>query len=139
MRYIPRGWRLAAALFAVSLLFDMAGPATASAQELRPSLKIPTAIASVAAAADWASTYHALTNYHVRETNILLQPSQESPGKLVIVGAAIDVASFTEWNKMLGPRHPKVAAAGMWAMAGFRTYLVLHNLRNEQKAVRRAR
>jgi hypothetical protein len=139
MPYIPRGWWLTAAAFVVSLLVGMAGPRDAQAQELRPSLRIPTTLASVAAAADWASTYHAMTNYHVRETNILLQPWQDSPGKLVVIGAALDVATFTAWNKMLGPRHPKVAAAGMWAMAGFRTYLVFHNLRNEQRAVRRSR
>src|SRR5688572_33267939 len=100
MPYIPRGWRLMAAAFVVSLLPGL-GPGTASAQELRPSLRIPTTIASVAAAADWASTYHAMSNYHVRETNILLQPWQESPGKLVVVGAAIDVATFTAWNKFV--------------------------------------
>ena len=125
-----------AAVFVVSLLPGL-GPGTASAQQLRPSLRIPTTIASVAAAADWASTYHAMSNYHVRETNILLQPWQDSPGKLVVVGAAIDVATFTAWNKFVAPRHPKVASAGMWAMAGFRAYLVFHNLRNEQRAVRR--
>jgi hypothetical protein len=109
----------------------------ASAQELRPSLRIPTTIASITAAADWASTYHAMSNYHVRETNILLQPWQKSPGKLVFIGAAIDAASFTAWNKVIGPRHPRAAAAGMWAMAGFRAFLVVHNLRNTQKALRR--
>jgi hypothetical protein len=134
MPYIPRGWRLIAVVFVFCLL-----PGISSAQQLQPSLKLPTTIATVAAAADWASTYHAMTNYHVRETNVLLQPWQNSPGKLVVVGAAIDAASFTAWNKVVGPRHPKVAVAGMWAMAGFRTYLVLHNLRNEQKAVRRVR
>ena len=134
MPFIPRGWRLIAVVFVVSML-----PGISSAQELRPSLKLPTTIATIAAAADWASTYHAMSNYHVRETNVLLQPWQDSPGKLVVVGAAIDAASFTAWNKVIGPRHPKVAAAGMWAMAGFRTYLVLHNLRNEQKALRRTR
>ena len=41
------------------------------------------------------------------------------------------------WNAWVGPRHPKVAAAGMWAMAGFRAYLVVHNLRNTQKALPR--
>ena len=106
---IPRGWRLVAAVFAVCLLAGMVGPGTASAQELRPSLKVPTVIASVAAAADWASTYHAMTNYHVRETNFLLQGLQGSPGKLVTAGAAIDVATFAAWNTMIGPRHPKVA------------------------------
>ena len=135
MRHILMGWRLVAAVFVVSLLPGLIG--TASAQELRPSLRIPTTIASITAAADWASTYHAMTNYHVRETNVLLQPFQKSPGKLVIVGAAIDAASFTAWNKVIGPRHPRLAASGMWAMAAFRAYLVVHNLRNEQRALRR--
>jgi len=135
MPCIPRGWRLSAAVFVVSLFAF--GGGSASAQELRPSLRIPTTIASVAAAADWASTYHAMTNYHVRETNIFLQPFQQSPAKLVLVGAAIDAATFTAWNTVIGPRHPRVAAAGMWAMAGFRAYLVVHNLRNTQKALPR--
>ncbi len=134
MSYIPMGWRLLAAVFVVCLC-----PRGSSAQELQPSLRIPTTVASIAAAADWASTYHALSNYHVRETNVFLQPFQKSPGTLVVVGAAMDVAAFTAWNKMIGPRHPKVAAAGMWAMAGFRAYLVLHNMRNEQKAIPRKR
>ena len=137
MPHIPMGWRLVAAVFVVSLLPGLAGLSPASAQELRPSLRIPTTVASIAAAADWASTYHAMSNYHVRETNVLLQPFQKSPGTLVVVGAAIDAASFTAWNKVIGPRHPRLAVGGMWAMAGFRAYLVLHNLRNEQKALKR--
>src|SRR5687767_12769500 len=104
MPYIHRGWRLAAAVFVVSL-FGL-GTGRASAQELRPSLRIPTTIASVAAAADWASTYHAMSNYHVRETNIFLQPFQKSPGKLPLVGAAIDAATFAAWNDVIGPRDP---------------------------------
>ncbi len=138
MPQIPQGWRRVAAVLVVSLLPGFPGPATASAQELRPNLKLPTTIASIAAAADWASTHHALSNYHVRETNFLLRGLTGSPTKLVIAGAAIDAASFTAWNKIIGPRHPRAAAAGMWAMAGFRAYLVIHNIRNEQKALRRA-
>ena len=135
-RFLGRGWRLVAAVFVVSLLQGIVA-GRASAQEMRPSLRMPTTLASVAAAADWASTYHALTNYHVRETNVLLQPFQKSPGKLVAIGAAIDVGTFTAWNMMMGPRHPKVAAAGMWGMAAFRTFLVVHNLHNETRALRR--
>ena len=78
-----------------------------------------------------------MSNYHVRETNFLLRGLQDSPGKLVIAGAAIDAATFTAWNTWVAPRHPKVASAGMWAMASFRAYLVFHNLRNEQRALRR--
>ena len=141
MPHIPGGWRLVAAVFVVSLLSGFMGASSASAQELRPglspNLRIPTTVASIAAAADWASTYHALSNYHVRETNFLLRGLQHSPGKLVIAGAAIDVATFTAWNTWVAPKHPKLASAGMWAMAGFRAYLVFHNLRNEQRALRR--
>jgi hypothetical protein len=125
-----------AAVFVVSLLPGI-GANNVSAQELRPSLKLPTTIASIAAAADWASTYHAMTNYHVRETNFLLQPFQKSPGKLVAVGAAIDVGTYAAWNMLVAPKHPKVASAGMWGMAAFRAFLVFHNLHNEQRALRR--
>jgi hypothetical protein len=93
--------------------------------------------ATAAAGADWASTYHALKYYNLRETNPLLQSFQDSPGKLVTMGAAIDAATFSAWNVTMGRKHPRVAAAGLWAMAGFRAYLAIHNLRNERKVARR--
>ena len=133
MPYIRRGWRLAAALLVVCLLV----PSFASAQDSSVNLKVPTIAASVAAAADWASTYHALTNYNLRETNPLLQSFQHSPGQLVTMGAAIDAVTFSAWNMAMGRKHPRVAAAGLWAMTGFRAFLVFHNLRNEQKVGRR--
>jgi hypothetical protein len=115
-------------------------PGVAAAQtvpEPPPRLKLPTMAASAAAAADWASTYHALKYYNLRETNPLLQSFQGSPGRLVTVGAAIDAAAFSTWNVTMGRKHPRVASAGLWAMAAFRAYLVFHNLRNEQKVGRR--
>ena len=132
MLSFQRSWRLAAAVLVVCLL-----PWPASAQDGSTRLKLPTMAASAAAAADWASTYHGLKYYNLRETNPLLQPFQKSPGRLVTMGAAIDAATFSAWNVTMGRRHPRVAAAGLWAMAGFRAYLVVHNLRNEQKAGRR--
>lgn len=132
MPCIPMGWRPAAAVAVLCLL-----PAVASAQEARTRLRLPTIAASTAAAADWASTYHALKFYDLRETNPLLQ-SFQSPGRLVTAGAAIDAAAFSAWNLTVGRKHPRVAAAGLWAMAGFRAYLVVHNLRNTQKVGRRA-
>jgi hypothetical protein len=134
MLHNPRGWWLRAALLALCLC-----PGVASAQELPTSLKLPTFAASTAAAADWASTYHALKYYNLRETNPLLQSFQGSPGRLVTVGAAMDAAAFSAWNVTMGRRHPRIAAAGLWAMAGFRAYLVFHNLRNEQRVGRRER
>ena len=130
---ILRGWRLSAAVAVICLL-----PGVASAQDTSQRLKLPTLAATTAAAADWASTYHALKFYNLRETNPMLQ-SIESPGRLVTAGAAIDAAAFSTWNLTVGRKHPRVAAAGLWAMAGFRAYLVFHNLRNEQKVGRRTR
>jgi hypothetical protein len=123
--------RLLAALFLVSLL-----PASASAQE-RSSLKLPTAAAMAAAGADWATTYHALKYYKVREMNPIMRPFESSPGSLVTVGGLIDVGTVSAWNLTVGRRSPRVAAAGLWAMTAFRAYLALHNLRNERKAERR--
>jgi hypothetical protein len=134
MRDNLMGWRLLAAVAVLSLL-----PGLASAQEPANRLKLPTFAASTAAAADWASTYHALKNYNLREMNPLLQSFQDSPGRLVTVGAAIDAAAFSAWNVTVGRKHPRIAAAGLWAMAGFRAFLVIHNVRNTQRVDRRER
>jgi hypothetical protein len=132
MPHIRHASRAVAALFLVCV-FATPG----RAQELAPGLRLPTIAASAAAAADWATTYHALKNFQVRETNPLLRPWQESPGRLVTAGAFMDVMAFSAWNLTMGKRHPKIAAAGMWAMAGFRTALAIHNMRNTQRAARR--
>ena len=136
MPHIRPGGRRAAALLVV-LLFP--GVVAAQPLETPRRLTLPTFAASAAAAADWASTYHALKHYHLRETNPMLQSFQDSPGRLVTVGAAIDAAAFSAWNVTMGRKHPRIAAAGLWAMAGFRAYLVVHNLRNTQKVPRRER
>ncbi len=125
-------WRLLAVLFVVSIY-----PAVAAAQEPPPSLKLPTYAASIASAADWASTYHALKFYKVREVIPLLSPLQSSPGSLVTTGAMIDAGAFSAWNLTVGRKSPKVAAAGLWGMTIFRSYLAIHNLRNTRKAERR--
>jgi hypothetical protein len=131
-----RGLRLAAALLAVCIL-----PASANAQQLypanQPSLRIPTIAASAAAAADWATTYHAMTNYRVRELNPLLRPWYDSPAQMVGMGALMDVGAVTAWNMTVGEKHPRIAVAGLWAMTAFRSYLAFHNLRNERRAARR--
>jgi hypothetical protein len=55
----------------------------------------------------------------------------------VSIGAAIDVAAVSAWNLSIGRSRPQAAAAGLWAMAAFRSYLAIHNLLNERKAARR--
>ena len=124
--------RLPAVLFLLCVC-----PAVAAAQEQDRSLKIPTLAASAASAADWASTYHALKYYKVREVNPLLNRFEASPGSLVTMGAMIDVGAYSAWNLTVGRKSPKVAAAGLWGMAIFRSYLAIHNLRNTRKAERR--
>jgi hypothetical protein len=121
---------LLAALMTVLLL-----PAGAAAQSR--TLVVPTIAASAAAAADWASTYHALEHFRVRETNPVLRPFSDSPAQLVAVGALMDAGALTAWNLTVGRRKPRLAAAGLWALAGFRTYLTIRNLRNTQIAARR--
>ena len=110
-------------------------PAPAVAQD--GQLRAATIAASAAAAADWASTYHALKFYQVRETNPLLRPIDHRPGAMVSLGALMDAGGVTAWNMTVGKRNRKLAVIGLWAMTGFRTYLTIHNIRNEQIAARR--
>lgn len=113
-------------------------PALAQAQESSStSLRTATIAASAAAAADWASTYHALKYYRVRETNPLLRPLDSAPGKMVAVGALMDFGGVVVWNRAVGRKHPKLATTGLWVMTAFRTYLAVNNMRNERIASRR--
>jgi hypothetical protein len=140
--------RLLAALFVVSFCPasglvrtaaaqtpSMHGPYDTVSSPMRNNrLLVPTIAASAAAAADWFSTHHALSNYRVRETNPLLRPFEQRPGQLVTVGAIMDGVAFGAWNLTVGQKHPKVAAAGLWGMAAFRTFLAIHNIRNTRRA-----
>jgi hypothetical protein len=108
-----------------------------SSGERPQSLRYATIAASTAAAADWASTYHALKYYNVRETNPLLRRWDDSPGRMITLGAAIDAGAITAWHMTVGREHPKIATAGLWAMTAFRAYLTVHNMRNQRLASRR--
>lgn len=112
-------------------------PHIASAQERERGLKLPTTVFAAAAAADWATTYHGLKYYRLRETNPLLRRFDETPAKMVLLGSAIDVGAVAAWHYGVGRNHPRLAAAGLWSMTAFRAYLAIHNLRNQQKAGRR--
>ncbi len=119
-----------------AMLLVCAVPAVASAQE-NSALRLPTIAASAAAAADWASTYHALKYYKVREVNPILRPFDSQPGSMGTLGGLIDMGGFSAWNLTVGRKHPKLAAAGRWGMAVFRGYLAIHNIRNTRRAERR--
>jgi hypothetical protein len=47
------------------------------------------------------------------------------------------VAGVSAWNLTVGPKHDKLAAAGLWTMTAFRVYLAVHNHLNEHRAERR--
>jgi hypothetical protein len=121
------------------LVVALACPAPLFAQQdgSRPSLKLPTAVFAAAASADWATTYHGLKHYRLRETNPLIRRFDRTPAKMVLIGGAIDIGALALWNHTVGRRHPRVAAAGLWAMTAFRAYLAIHNIRNQEKAGRR--
>jgi hypothetical protein len=125
-------------IFSAALLISVVFSSTASAQDQqRGRLYWPTIAAGSAATADWITTYHALKYYKVREQNPLLKPLQGSPGGMVSVGGLIDVAGISAWNFTMGPKHDKIAAAGLWTMTAFRVYLAVHNHLNEHRAERR--
>jgi hypothetical protein len=121
----------------LTVLLIVYGLPTAAAAQEAGGLKLPTIAASTAAAADWVSTYHSLKHYRVRETNPLLRPLDHAPGSLVAVGALMDAGAFSAWNLTVGRKNERLAAAGLWAMTAFRTYLVVHNLRTQRRAARR--
>ena len=125
-------------VLAAALLVAFLVPSAAVAQEpQRNRLLLPTIAASGAATADWITTYHALKFFKVQETNPLLKPMQASPMRMVTIGGIIDVAGVSAWNLTVGPKHDKLAAAGLWTMTAFRVYLAVHNHMNEHRAERR--
>ena len=121
---------LAAALLIAT---GLASPAAAQDQQ-RGRLYWPTIAATGAATADWITTYHALKFYKVREQNPVLRPLDHTPMRMVSVGGLIDVAGISAWNVTVGPKHDKIAAAGLWTMTAFRVYLAVHNHLNEHRA-----
>jgi hypothetical protein len=122
--------RIVAFLVVIALL-----PSVALAQEA--ALRAPTIAASVAAAADWASTYYAVKYFKVRELNPFINRLEHEPARMVSMGAAIDAGIVSAWNLGIGRKNERVAIAGLWAMTAFRTYLTIHNLRNTRRAERR--
>lgn len=103
----------------ILLAIALSLPAVASAQDLRTA----TTVFAVAAASDWTATYHGLSSGAFNEGNQTIAWAQDRPALTVAVGVVEDVALALAWRRLVGRRHPRVAAVGFYAAAGFRVYL----------------
>ena len=111
-----------AAFVTLFLLLSSRG-AIAQESASQASLNLPTAIFASAAAADWATTYHGVSSGKFAEGNPTIRQWQDHPAGMVAAGAAMDVGSVLLWRRLVGRRHRKIAAAGLYAVATFRMYL----------------
>jgi len=90
---MPRRFPSVVCLLAVWLVaYGSPNPAAAQGG----GLKLPTFAASTAAAADWASTYHALKHYRVRETAAVeaAQPSGAHDGDFHVVPVVLPATGY---------------------------------------------
>lgn len=93
------------------------------------SLTMPNIVFAGAAAADWATTYHFLSNnpgWH-HEGNPLLAWADDRTGETIAAGIAMDVVGAWALNRFVGRRHPKLAAFGLYAWAGLRGTMAARN------------
>lgn len=109
----------------VGVLLAIAAPSRADDV---PTLRLPTMIFATAAAVDWTTTAVAL-NRGSHENNPTVQWAQ-APGAMIAIGAAEDVLGAWLWTRAIGRRHPKLAAAGLYAAAAVRVSFAIHNLRS---------
>jgi hypothetical protein len=123
--------------FVLALAVICPGVASAQSEPRADGLRLPTTMFAAAAAADWITTYNGIKHFRLREMNPLIRRFEDTPAKMVVIGGAIDAGAVFAWNHVMGRRHPRVAAAGLWTMTAFRAYLAFHNIRNAQRAGRR--
>lgn len=98
---------------------------------LAQSLKLPIAVFGVAAAGDWTATGYNITHGGA-EGNRWLKPLADRPALMITAGAAIDVAGAVVWSQLVGRHHPKIAAIGFYALAAYRSWLIVRNMRAER-------
>jgi len=110
----------------VALIVFLSVPVCAQDDPRRPSLAGPLTVFAGAAAADWATTYYVL-HQGGHEQNPLLSPAHSQPLPTVALGVAIDVVGAWVWVHYVGRSHPRLAAMGLYVMAGFRAGLAVHN------------
>ncbi|MCX6543790.1 MAG: hypothetical protein NTV05_05180 [Acidobacteria bacterium] len=106
---------------AIAALLVLLVVAPASAQSLRRA----TATYAHGVALDYATTYQALGR-GARETNPVVNwiPNRSA---MLAVGAAGDAAGAYLWVKVVGKKHRRLAAIGLYVAAGVRVWLAVHN------------
>lgn len=87
------------------------------------SLKLPTIVFALAAAADIGVTHVGLRTGRQKEVNIFLKHLDSRPVATTVVAVAADVVGVYAWNRFVGRRWPKVARAGLLGSAIFRFVL----------------
>ena len=46
---------------------------------------------------------------------------------MVALGAGMDIAGVLAWNHYMGPKHPRLAAVGLYVAAACRFYIAYRN------------
>lgn len=93
------------------------------------SLKIPTAAYAAAIAADKATTLNCTLRVGCSEAmpGYAWLDRKGGPAAQMAVSTTIDVASVIVWRKLVGPKHPRIAAAGLYGMAAIRGFVAARN------------
>ena len=105
-------------LLFLALLFT---PSLAQAQD-KPALLT----FSLAATADWATTYHVNTTPRMKEENPMISWLRSTPKAMVLTGAAIDVASVSVWYRVTRS-HKTLRTVGLYGATAFRIFFAVRN------------
>lgn len=90
------------------------------------SLKWPTIVYEASSVADLGTTYRALT-HGAQEANPLLTWTEHTPAATVAVGAVLAITEAWLIDHYVGKHHPKIAAVLLYAEAGQKTWIAVHN------------
>jgi hypothetical protein len=111
-------------------LFLVACASAAHAQtDTSSNLRWPTIVYGAAASADVASSVYAF-HHGAREANPLinwLEP--QGTGVMLGVGSVVDAAGVWAAHRYLGRRHAKAVRIALYALAGVRVGIAVHNIR----------
>jgi hypothetical protein len=108
----------------ILVVFFVLIASTAHAQ----SLKLPANIFLAAAASDDITTRVALSNANIYEVNPLYRGFVGHPNTQLIAMSAVDGLTAYWFGRVVARQHPKLATVALYTLAGFRSYIAIHNL-----------